>query len=56
MFDWSFMIDRINLQKYTFIENMPRYVIFNNAYPCSMISVQSFHINIGLSDTVDIFL
>ena len=45
----------ISLQKQTLMEKMPRYVIFNNAYPCSMIVIQSFYINRVLWATVDIF-
>ena len=37
------------------MENVPRYVIFNNVYPCSMIVIQSFDINHVLWATVDIF-
>ena len=49
------MIRNINLQKHILMEKMPRYVIFNNAYPCSMIVIQSFDINDVLWATVDIF-
>ena len=52
--DWSFVIKMINLQKHSFVENIPRYVIFSTTYPFSMISIQSFRIDNGLSDTVDI--
>ena len=41
-------------QKQTFIGNMPRYVIFNNTYSYNIISIQSFDINNGTWDTVDI--
>ena len=37
------------------MEKMPRYAIFNDAYPCSMIVIQSFDINHVLWATVDIF-
>ena len=37
------------------MENVSRYVIFNNIYPCSMIVIQSFDINHVLLATVDIF-
>ena len=39
------MIRNINLQKHTSIENMTRYDIFNNAYPCSMVVIQLFDVN-----------
>ena len=41
------MVHRIDLQEHAFVENMPRYVIFNNTYPYSMISIQWFDINNG---------
>ena len=37
------------------MENVPRYVIFNDLHPCSMIVIQSFDINHVLWATVDIF-
>ena len=37
------------------MEKMPRYAIFNYAYPCSMIVIQSFDIKHVLWATVDIF-
>ena len=49
------MIHKIDLQKHTFIDNMSRYVIFDNTYPYSMISINSFDINNGSWDTIDIF-
>ena len=54
-FYWSLVIRNINLQKHTLMEKMPRYGIFNNSYPCSMIVIQSFDINHVLWATVDIF-
>ena len=45
----------INLQKHTLMEKMSRYVIFNNAYQCSMIVIQSFDVNHALWATADIF-
>ena len=54
-FDLSLVIHNINLQKHTLMKKMPRYAIFNDAYPCSMIVIQSFDINHVLWATVDIF-
>ena len=38
------------------MESVPRYVIFNNAYPGSIIVIQSFDINHVLWAIFDIFL
>ena len=54
-FDWSLGVHRIDLQKHAFIENMPRCVIFNNAYQYSMISIQWFSINNGAWHRVCIY-
>ena len=54
-FHCSLVIRGIILQKHTLMENMPRYVIFSNAYLCSMIVIQSFDINHVLWATIDIF-
>ena len=54
-FDWSLMIRKINLQKHALMEKMPNHVIFNDAYTCSMVVIQSFGINHVLWATVDIF-
>ena len=49
------MIIRIDLQKHTSIENTVRYVIFDNTYPYSMISIHLFDINNGSWDAVNLF-
>ena len=54
-FDWSLVVHKIDLQKRTLMEKMPRYVIFNNAYSCSMTVIQSFDINHVLWATTDVF-